>query len=43
MNQMFSIEEQFKKFEALADQTKQAYEFWANCVFSSWKDFFKVK
>lgn len=40
---MFKIEEQFKKFEALADQTKQAYEFWSNCIMSSFKEFYKVK
>ncbi len=42
MNQMFNIEEQFKKFESLAEQTKQAFEFWSNCVVSSIKEFYKV-
>lgn len=40
---MFKIEEQFKKFEDLADQTKQAYEFWYNAVLSSVKEFYKIK
>ena len=40
---MFDFEKEYKKFEALAEQTKQAAEFWTNCVLSSWKEFFKVK
>jgi hypothetical protein len=38
---MYTFEEQIKKFEKLADQTKQAYEFWYNCVLSSLKTFYK--
>jgi|FreactcultuFSWF8_1027224.scaffolds.fasta_scaffold01031_7 hypothetical protein len=37
------FEKVFKRFEALSDQTKQAYEFWAGCITSSWKEFFKIK
>jgi hypothetical protein len=40
---MFTFDEQYKKYEQLMDRTNQAYEFWVNCVFSSIKDFFKVK
>jgi hypothetical protein len=40
---MFTFEDQYKKYEQLMDRTNQAYEFWVNCVFSSIKDFFKVK
>jgi hypothetical protein len=39
---MFTFEEQYKKFEELSDRTKQAYEFWVNCVFSSFKDFLRT-
>lgn len=39
----FSIEEQFKKYEALAEQTKQASEFWVNAILSSVKEFYKIK
>ena len=39
----FSFEEQYKKFEELAERTKQAYEFWYNCVVSTWEDFCKPK
>lgn len=40
---MFKIEDQVKKFEVLAEQTKQSYEFWINAVMSSVKEFYKVK
>jgi hypothetical protein len=44
---MFEFEKQYKetvqKFEILADQTKQAYEFWFNCIMSSWKDLYSAK
>ena len=40
---MFTFDEQYKKFETLTKQAEQAYEFWANCVMSSWKEFFKIK
>jgi hypothetical protein len=40
---MFTFEEQFKKQEQLFDRTKEAYEFWVNCVFSSFKEFFVKK
>jgi hypothetical protein len=36
---MFSFDEQYKKFEELAERTKQAYEFWYNCLVSTWQDF----
>ena len=40
---MFSFEEQYKKFEQLNERTKQAYEFWINCVTSTLEDFFKPR
>ena len=40
---MFSFEDQYKKLEQLNERTKQAYEFWINCVTSTWEDFFKPK
>ena len=40
---MFSFDEQYKKFEELNERTKQAYEFWVNCLISTWEDFFKTK
>ena len=39
---MFSFEDQYKKYEQVLDRTKQAYEFWYNCVLSTWKDFLKT-
>jgi hypothetical protein len=39
---MFTFEEQFKKYEEVLDRTKQAYEFWYNCILSTWKDFYKT-
>lgn len=40
---MFTFDEQFKKYEDLTERTKQAYEFWYNCVYSSVKEFFTKK
>lgn len=40
---MFSFDEQVKKFEEVIDRSKQAYEFWYNCLLSTWKDFYKYK
>jgi hypothetical protein len=40
---MFTFDEQYKNYEQLIERTKQAYEFWVSCVFSSAKEFFKVK
>ena len=40
---MFSYEEQYKKFEELAERVKQVNEFWANAVISSFKQFGKTK
>jgi hypothetical protein len=40
---MFKIEEQFKKFEEVTEQVKQANEFWINAILSSMKSFYKVK
>lgn len=39
----FSIEEQYKQFEELAERIKQVNEFWVNAVISSLKQFTKVK
>jgi hypothetical protein len=39
----FSIEEQFKKFEELANRIKEVNEFWINLVTSSFEDFTKPK
>jgi hypothetical protein len=38
---MFTFDEQYKKYEELAERTKQAYEFWYDCVLSTMKDFYK--
>ena len=35
---MFTFEEQYKKFEELAERVKQVNEFWVNAVLSSFKD-----
>jgi len=40
---MFGFEEQYQKYEALVKQVEQAYEFWTNCVVSSWKEFYGIK
>ena len=44
---MFDFEKQYKdaleKFETVAKQSKQAYEFWYSCVMDSWKDFYSKK
>ena len=40
---MFTFEDQYKKFEQLSERTKQAYEFWINCVTSTLEDFFKPR
>jgi hypothetical protein len=39
---MFTFEEQYKKYEVLVERTKEAYEFWVNCVFSSIKEYIKT-
>ena len=38
---MFSFEEQYKKFEELAERLKQVNEFWVNAMLSSFKDLSK--
>ena len=40
---MFTFEDQYKKFEQLAERTKQTYEFWINAVMSTVEDFYKPK
>jgi len=44
---MFDFEKQYKealeKFEIITNQSKQAYEFWYNCVMDTWKDLYSVK
>jgi hypothetical protein len=44
---MFDFEKQYKdaleKFETVANQTKQAYNFWADLVLSTWKDLYSNK
>ena len=40
---MFSYEEQYKKFEELAERLKQVNEFWVNAVFANVQDFYKPK
>jgi len=37
------FEEQYEKYEELAKQAAQAYDFWANCLYSSWKKFYGIK
>jgi hypothetical protein len=43
----FNFEKQYKealeKFETISSQTKQAYEFWYNCVMDTWKDLYANK
>lgn len=39
---MFTFDEQYKKFEEVADRTKQMYEFWYNAVLTTLKDFYKT-
>jgi hypothetical protein len=38
---MFTFDEQYKKYEELYERTKQAYDFWYNCLISNWKNFTK--
>ena len=44
---MFDFEKQYKdaldKFETITKQTKEAYEFWYNCVMDTWKDLYSKK
>jgi hypothetical protein len=44
---MFEFEKQYKEaiknLENVADQTKEAYEVWFNCVVSMWKDLYSAK
>ena len=44
---MFDFEKQYKdaleKFEVITKQTKDAYEFWYNCVMDTWKDLYSAK
>jgi hypothetical protein len=40
---MFGFEEQYKKFEEIAERTKQAYEFWVKITMSAFEDFYKPK
>jgi hypothetical protein len=44
---MFDFEKQYKealdKFQIINNQTKQAYEFWYNCVMDTWKDLYSSK
>ena len=32
-----------EKFEVITKQTKDAYEFWYNCVMDTWKDLYSKK
>jgi hypothetical protein len=34
--------EAIEKFEVITSQTKQAYEFWYNCVMDTWKDLYST-
>lgn len=44
---MFEFEKQYKeavaKFETLAEQAKQSYEFWFDAVMTTWKDLYSAK
>jgi hypothetical protein len=40
---MFDFDKQYKEFEQLSERTKQAYEFWYNCVMDAWKDLLNKK
>jgi hypothetical protein len=40
---MFDFTKQTKQFEELGERIKEVNEFWINLVFTSAKEFFKVK
>jgi hypothetical protein len=40
---MFDFEKSYKQYEELVERVKEVNEFWVNSVFSSVKQFFKVK
>jgi hypothetical protein len=40
---MFTFEDQYKKFEQLAERTKQVYDFWLNAVTSTLEDLYKPR
>jgi len=40
---MFEFEKPFKQYEELVERVKEVNEFWVNSVFSSVKEFFKIK
>jgi hypothetical protein len=44
---MFDFEKQYKdaleKFETVAKQSRDSYEFWLNAVMDSWKDLYTKK
>jgi len=40
---MFDFEKPFKQYEELVERIKEVNEFWINSVFSSAKEFFKLK
>jgi len=42
-NPMFDFTKQTKQYEELAQRIKEVNEFWINSIFSSAKEFFKVK
>ncbi len=40
---MFDFEKPFKQYEELVERVKEVNEFWVNSVFSSVREFFKIK
>jgi len=40
---MFEFDKAYKQYEELVERVKEVNEFWINSVFSSVKEFFKVK
>jgi hypothetical protein len=42
-NTMFKFEDQQKQFQEVLDRTQAAYDFWTKAVFTTAKEFFKVK
>lgn len=40
---MFDFEKPYKQYEELVERIKDVNEFWINSVFSSFKEFFKIK
>ena len=40
---MYNFDKAYKQYEDFVEQVKQINEFWVNSVFSSVREFFKIK